>query len=73
MTNNGQVEISQDQTCNEYWAHAINQQYRENKEAFDQKCADALHCRQLQNEQQDATLEQRVDEVIRGWEQKKST
>ena len=47
-----------------------NQEYRETKETFDQTCADALHCKELQNIEQGNTLEQRVDEVIRGWEQK---
>ena len=40
------------------------------KETFDQMHADALRCRQLQHIEQDNTLEQRADEVIRGWEQK---
>ena len=66
----GQVWISQDPTCNDYWAPVTNQEYRETKETFDQMCADALHCRQLQNIEQGNTLEQRVDEIIRGWEQK---
>ena len=44
---NRQVEISQDPTCNDYWAPVTNQEYRETKEAFDQTYADALHCRQL--------------------------
>ena len=29
-----------------------------------------MHCRQLQNKEQGNTLEQKVDEIIRGWEQK---
>ena len=44
---NGQVQISQDPTCNDYWAPVTNQEYRETKEVFDQRHADALHCRQL--------------------------
>ena len=51
-------------------ALVTNQGYRETKEAFDHTCADVLHCRQLQNKEQGNILEQRVDEVIRGWEQK---
>ena len=31
---------------------------------------DVLHHRQLQNKEQGNTLEQRVDDLIRGWEQK---
>ena len=67
---NGQVEISQDPSCNDYWVPDINQEYRETKEAFGQTSADALHCKQLQNIEQGNTLEQRVDKVIRGWKQK---
>ena len=64
------MEISQDPTCNDYWAPVTNQEYKETKETFDQMHADALHCRQLQNIEQGDTLEQRIDEVIRDWEQK---
>ena len=68
--NDGQVEISQDPTCNDYWVPVTNKEDRKTKETFDQMHADALHCRQLLNIEQGSTLEQRVDEVIRGWEQK---
>ena len=64
------MEILQDPTYTDHWVPVTNQEYRETKEAFDQTCADALHCKQLQNIEQGNTLEQRVDEVIRGWEQK---
>ena len=37
---------------------------------FNQTGINVLHCRKLQNEEQGHTLEQRVDNVIRGWEQK---
>ena len=37
---------------------------------FNQTGIDALYCRQLQNKEQGNTLEQKVDNVIRGWEQK---
>ena len=40
------------------------------KRMFNQTCIDVLHCRQLQNEEQGHTLEQRVDNIIRGWEQR---
>ena len=39
---NGQVEISQDPSCNDYWVPNINQEYRKTKEAFDQTSAIAL-------------------------------
>ena len=65
--NNGQVEMSQDPTSNVYWVPVMNH------EAFDQIHADALHCRQVQNKKWGNTLEQIVDEVIRGWEQTKRT
>ena len=42
----------------------------ETQEASDQIHTDALHCSQLQNEEQGKTLEQRVDKVIRRREQK---
>ena len=38
---------------------------------FNQTGIDVLHCRQLQNEEQGYTLEQRVDDIIRAWEQRK--
>ena len=38
---------------------------------FNQTDIDVLHCRQLQNKEQGNTLEQRVDSVIKDWEQKK--
>ena len=31
---------------------------------------DVLHSRQLQNEEQGHTMEHKVDDVIRGWEQR---
>ena len=40
------------------------------KRMFNQADIDVLHCRQLQNEEQGHTLEQRVDDVIRGLETK---
>ena len=60
------MEISLDPTCNDYWAPVTNQEDRGTKETFDQMHADVLHCRQLLNIEQGSTLEQRVDEVIRG-------
>ena len=33
---NGQVEISQDPSCNDYWIPDMNQEYRYTKEALDQ-------------------------------------
>ena len=67
---NGKLEISQDPSCNDYWTPDINQEYRETREAIDQASTDALCCRQVQEKEQGNTLEQRVDEVTRGWEQK---
>ena len=46
---NGQVDISHDPSCNDYWTPDINQVYMETGEAFDHTSADALHCRQLQD------------------------
>ena len=37
---------------------------------FNQIDIDALHCKQLQNKEQGNTLEERVDDLIKGWEQK---
>ena len=37
---------------------------------FNQTGIDALHCRQLQNKEQANALEQRVDDAIRGLDQK---
>ena len=53
-----------------YLAFVANQENRETKEASDQIHADALHCYQLQNEEQGKILKQKVDEVIRRKEQK---
>ena len=39
---NGQVEISQEPTSNDYWASVTNQEYREVKEASDQIIL--MHC-----------------------------
>ena len=64
------MKISQDPTCNDYWAPVTNLKYRETKETFDQMHANVLHCRQLLNIEQGSTLEQRLDGVIRGWKQK---
>ena len=55
---------------NKYWIPDIDQECRQTKGTFNQMGIDALHCRQLQNKEQGNTLEQRVDNVIRGWEQK---
>ena len=67
---NRQIKIPQELFCNEYWIPDIDQECWQTKGASHQTGADALHCRQLQNKEQRNTLEQRVDEVIRGWEQK---
>ena len=67
---NGQISISQDPSCNKYWIPSIDKECRQTKGALDQTSADALHFGQLQNKEQGNTLEQRVDNVIRGLEQK---
>ena len=67
---NGQIRIPKDQSCNEYWIPDIDQECRQTKGTFNQTVIDALHSRQLQNKEQGNTLEQRVNDVIRGWEQK---
>ena len=64
------MEISQDPTCNDYWAPVTSQEDSETKKTFDQMSVDALNCRQLLNIEQGSTLEQRVDEVNRKLEQK---
>ena len=66
----GQIGIPQYPSCNEYWIPDIYKECRQTKGMFNQVGTDVLHCRQLQNKEQGNTLEQRVDDVIRGWEQK---
>ena len=67
---NGQIRISQDPSCNDNWVPHTDQECGQMMRIFNQIGIDVLHCRQLQYEEQGHTLEQRVDDVIRGWEQK---
>ena len=68
---NRQVRIPQDWSCNENSVPDTDQECGQMKRMFNQTGIDVLHCRQLQNKEKGNTLEQRVDYVITGWEQKK--
>ena len=65
-----QVSVSKEPTPIDYQASVANRGYDETKKACDQIHADTLLYSQLQNEEQDNTLEQRVDEIVRKREQK---
>ena len=65
---NGQIKIPQNPSCNEYFIPDIDHECWQTKETFGQTGADALHCRQLQNKEEGSPLEQRVDDIMRGWE-----
>ena len=67
---NGQIGISQDPSYTKYWILDIDQDCRQAKGTFSQTGIDTLHCRQLENKEQGNTLNKKVDNVMRGCEQK---
>ena len=67
---NRQIRIYQDPSCNENWVPDTDQECGQLKTTFNQTGIDVLHSRQLQNEEQWHTMEQRVDDIIRGWEKR---